>query len=89
MNKVSPIKEEKDYRTFLAYSKLSSHVKSPLPFDKISKRDPITKGMVVNDERFTTFNTMPVIISKYTKSPQLDFSKTTKGSLDAFLKNES
>lgn len=49
----------------MSYSKLSSHIKSPLLFEKISKRDPITKGMVVNEERFITFNNMPGNMSKY------------------------
>eukprot|EP00347_Sterkiella_histriomuscorum_P020514 403337510 len=78
-----------DYRTFMSNSKISAHIKSPLPFDKVSKRLPITKGMVVNDERFTSFNTMPAVMSKYTKSPSPDFSKAPKGSLDSILLNSS
>eukprot|EP00347_Sterkiella_histriomuscorum_P000497 403375623 len=66
----SPFRETIDYRTFMSNSKISAHIKSPLPFDKVSKRLPITKGMVVNDERFTSFNTMPAVMSKYTNSKQ-------------------
>eukprot|EP00347_Sterkiella_histriomuscorum_P013564 403364233 len=85
----SPFRETIDYRTFMSNSKISAHIKSPLPFDKVSKRLPITKGMIVNDERFTSFNTMPAVMSKYTKSPSPDFSKAPKGSLDSILLNSS
>lgn len=73
----------------MSYSKLSGHIKSPLPFDKIAKRDPITKGMVVSDERFTVFNDIPRVNSKYAASPSPDFSKAPRPSIDQVLLNKS
>ena len=60
-------------------------MKSPVQFNKQADRDPITKGVGCSDERFTAFNHMPKVISKYRNSPSPDFTKSTKGEVDDFL----
>ena len=60
-------------------------MKSPVPFNKQAKRDPITKGTNLSEERFNVFNGMPSVVSKYKNSPESDFSKTVKGDMMEFL----
>lgn len=69
----------------MSYSKISSHVKSPVQFNKQASRDPITKGVGCSEERFNLFNVMPKSISKYRNSPSPDFSKIVRGGIDEFL----
>lgn len=70
----------------LTNSRFATHIKSPIAFDKQLDRSPITSGLNVNDNRFTQFNSMSTVLSKYKKTATPDFSKTsTKDSIDCFL----
>ena len=60
-------------------------MKSPVLFNKQAKREPITKGMNLSEERFSAFNGMPKVVSKYRNSPESDFSRTVKGDMMDFL----
>lgn len=64
----------------MSYSKLSSHIKSPVPFNKQPKRPPVNQGMQSCESRFVAFNSMPPIMTKYRKSPSPDFPKSKRGS---------